>query len=120
METKNKKNNIGKVIAMGAGAAALVAAGYFFLGPNSKKNRKVTRGWMIKMKGEVVERMESMENITEETYHKLVDAVSGAYTSIGGKEEVAKLAKELKSHWKAISKKGISTAKKITKKKAKK
>ncbi len=105
MKKENKKSNIGKGIAIGAGLAALAAAGYFFLGPNGKKNRKMTRGWMIKMKGEVVEKLESMKDISEEAYNKTVDAVAKAYTATGGKEEVAKLAKELKSHWKSISKK---------------
>lgn len=113
---KNKEGGVGKAIAVGAGLVALTAAGYFFLGPNGKKNRKVTRAWMIKMKGDIVEKMESMKDITEESYHKIVDTVASAYMATGGKEEVAKIAKELKGHWKSISGKGKSKAKKVAKK----
>ncbi len=120
MKAKKNENNVGKVIAIGAGVAALTAAGYFFLGPNGKKNRRVTRAWMIKMKGDIVEKMESMKDITEEAYHKVVDTVAAAYTTIGGKEEVSKMAKELKGHWKSISGKGKSKAKKVVKKAVKK
>ena len=93
-----------KVVTIGAGAAALVAAGYFFLGPKGKKNQKKTRAWMIKMKGDVVEKLESMQDLTKEKYEAMVDAVGGAYTSAAdSKDEVTKLAKELKGHWKSIS-----------------
>jgi len=109
---KNKKSNVGKVVAVTAGLAALAAAGYFFLGPKGKQNRKAARGWMIKMKGEVIEKMEALKNISENEYHKIVDTAAKAYISSGGKKEVEKLAKELKSHWKSISKKKGTKAKK--------
>lgn len=112
MKKTIKKNNTGKILAIGAGVVALTAASYFFLGPNGKKNRDKTRGWMIKMKGEVVEKLESMQNITKETYDAVVDTISNVYTAVGGKTEVAKLSKELKSHWKAISDKAKAKTKK--------
>lgn len=117
---KKNTNNTGKVMAIGAGVAALAAAGYFFFGQNGPKNRKVTKGWMIKMKGDVVEKIEKVKDVTEDTYHNIVDTVAGAYVSKGGKEEVDKLAKELKSHWKSISKNGVSKVKKAVKKISKK
>ena len=111
------KSNIGKVLTIGTGAVALVAASYFFLGPKGKKNQKKTRAWMIKMKGDVVEKLESMEDITKGTYDAVVDTVSSAYEVIAGsKEEVAKLSKELKSHWKSISSKAMSKKTKESKK----
>lgn len=112
-----KKNNVGKVIAISAGVAALAAAGYFFLGPNGKKNRNKARGWMIKMKGEVVEKLESMQNVTKETYEAMVDTVSSLYVAVGGKIEVEKLAKELKGYWKIISNKATAKTKKVDSKK---
>lgn len=107
-----KDSNIGKAMAAGAGVVALAAAGYFFLGPKGKSNRTKTRGWMIKMKGEVVEKLESIEDVTKDAYDSVVDKVSSTYTAVGGKEEVAKLAKELKGHWKTISGKARKSAKK--------
>ena len=111
---KNAKSNIGKVVTVSAGVAAIAAASYFFLGSKGKKNRKMTKAWMIKMKGDVVEKMESMQDVTQEKYDALVDAAGSAYAKVAdSKDEVASLAKEIKSHWKTISKKAT---KKITKK----
>lgn len=108
MTKNNKSSSIGKVVTISAGVAAIAAAGYFFWGPDGKKNRAKTKGWMIKMKGDVVEKLESVQEITKETYDAIVDTVSGAYeTAAGGKEEVAKLARELKSQWKVISAKAM-------------
>jgi hypothetical protein len=50
---KNKNSTLGKAVAVGAGVAALAAAGYFFFGPAGEKNRKKMKGWVIKMKGEI-------------------------------------------------------------------
>ncbi len=121
MKTKTKtkstkSNNMGKAVAIGAGVVALAAAGYFFLGPRGKKHIAQTRGWMIKMKGDVVEKLETMHDVTKDAYDAVVDTVASAYTAMGGKEEVMRFSKELKSHWKAISKKAAVKAKKSGKK----
>lgn len=116
---QNKKN-IGKTARISAGLAALAAAGYFFLGPKGKKNQQKTRAWMIKMKGDVIEKLESVQDITREAYDAIVDTASGAYeAAAGSKEEVEKLARELKAHWKSISSKALK-ARKPTKKKNRK
>ena len=108
MPKNNNENNVGKVVTVGAGMAALAAAGYFFLGPKGKKNQRSTRAWMIKMKGDVVEKLESMQDITKETYDTLVDKVGVAYEAVAdNRDEVAQLATELKSHWKSISQKAM-------------
>jgi len=100
-----KNNNAGKVLAVGAGVAALAAVGYFFFGPNGQKNIKKTKGWMIKFKGDVVDKLENAKEVTEDKYHSIVDTVASAYTknNKATKEEIADLVKDLKKHWKAIS-----------------
>ena len=100
-----KNNNTGKVLAVGAGVAALAAVGYFFFGPNGQKNIKKTKGWMIKFKGDVVDKLENAKEVTEDKYHSIVDSVASVYTknNKATKEEVADLVKDLKKHWKAIS-----------------
>ena len=124
MSKKNTSSGMGKVVTISAGVAAIAAAGYFFWGPDGKKNRAKTKGWMIKRKGDVVEKLESVQEITKESYDAVVDTVAGAYeASAGGKEEVMKLARELKSQWKSISAKAMKAmpkAKKTVKKTAKK
>lgn len=118
---KNSKSNFGKVLSIGTGVLALAAASYFFWGPNGKKNQKKTRAWMIKMKADVVEKLESVQDISKEAYENIVDTVGDTYISVAeSKEEVAKLARELKSHWKFISGKGAQKKKKVLKKVAKK
>lgn len=118
---KNDKSNMGKVVAISAGVAAIAAASYFFFGPKGKKNRKMTQAWMIKMKGDVVEKLETAQDISKEAYDAIVDTAGKAYTTAaGGKEEVAKLAKELKSHWKSISGKAAVKKTRVASKKVKK
>lgn len=105
MKVQPKMNTGAKILAVGAGVAALAAAGYFFFGPNGTKNQKKMKGWMIKMKGDVVEKMEKAKDISEPTYHQIVDAIANKYASVktNSAEDVMKLAKELKKHWKSIS-----------------
>lgn len=117
MKTNNNKSNMEKAVAVGASIAALAAAGYFFFGPNSKKNIKKTRGWMVKMKGEVLEKIEAAKEVTEGEYNNIVDTVSKNYAYLGDNPDVGKLVKELKSHWKSISKSVLKTKTKKTTKK---
>jgi hypothetical protein len=112
---KKNKSNVGKVIAISAGVAALAAAGYFFFGPNGEKNRKKMKGWMIKMKGEIVEKMEKVKHVTEPLYHSIVDSVAKKYSATVDKKELASIVKELKTHWNSISGKK-PTVKKTVKK----
>ncbi len=123
---KEKKSNVGKVVAISAGVAALAAAGYFFFGPNGEKNRKKMKGWMIKMKGEIIEKLEAVKEVTEPVYESIVDSVSAKYAAVVDKKELADLVSELKKHWKSISgtkakakktvKKAVGTVKKAGKK----
>lgn len=46
----------GKKVAIGATIAAAGVAAYMLFGPDGKKNRKVVRGWAVKMKGEIIEK----------------------------------------------------------------
>ena len=105
MKVKPKSNTGVKVVAVAAGVAALAAAGYFFFGPDGAKNQKKMKGWMIKMKGDVVEKMEKTKDMSESAYHQIVDAIATKYASVktNNAEDVMKLAKELKKHWKSIS-----------------
>lgn len=114
---KTNKNTVGKVVAVSAGVAALAAAGYFFFGPSGEKNRKKMKGWIITMKGEVVDKLEKVQEVTEPVYHTIVDTVAKKYASIVDKKELDTLVKELKKHWKSIAgSKAKSTVKKAVKK----
>lgn len=102
----NDNNSSGaKTLALvGAGIAAL-AAGYYFLGPDGKRHQKHAKSWAIKMKADVIEKLEDAQDVTEEMYSDIVDSIAAKYDKgvIATKEEVDDLAKDLKKHWKQIS-----------------
>lgn len=109
---ENKKSN-GNDLAIGIGAAtvavAAAAAGAYFLygSKDASKNRKTVKGWMLKARGEVLEKIETMkDSLTEESYNKIIDGVVKKYISMkdGSAAEADALSQELKSHWKNIKK----------------
>jgi len=104
----------GKLAVLGASVAALAATTYFFWGPEGKKHQKKLKGWMIRMKGEVVEKLENAREITEPMYRQIVDSVATGYVK-GGKisrKEIEALVKDLKKHWKTIGRSAHSARKK--------
>lgn len=122
---KNKKGNkkgvsAGEVVGVGAGIAALAAASYILFGPQGKKNRKAIKGWTVKMKGEIIEKLEEAKEITEPVYHNIVDTIKAKYEKAKNvdQEDVDEVVAEIKKHWKALVK--DSKPKKKTKKVSKK
>ena len=117
------KTSTGTKIAIGEGIATLAAfaaAGYFLYGSkDGAKNRKKVKGWMLKAKGEVLEGVEKMKDVSEEQYNAIIHKVGAKYKAVKGIDpaEVDAMMKELHGHWKNI-KKSISPApkKKATKK----
>lgn len=110
---KNKKagDNTGKVIAIGAGVAAIGVMSYLLFGPAGKKNQKKLKGWMLKMKGEVMEKMEDAKEVTTSAYENIVDEVGKKYKSLKNIDS-AELAAEiasLKKGWKAVVSKSKKT-----------
>jgi hypothetical protein len=108
------QNNHGKktktALKTGAGLAALAAAAagiyYFYGSKEGAVRRKALKGWTVKARGEIMERLEKLENIDREAYNKIVDQVISRYrgvkdVSVG---ELLALGKELKGHWGNISK----------------
>lgn len=107
-----------KLAVIGASLAGLAATAYFFFGPKGKKHQKQTRAWAIKMKGDVIEKLETARNMSESVYHEIIDSVALKYEK-GKKashEEIRELARDLKKHWKTIS--GSAKSKRRTAKKA--
>lgn len=105
---KNKTNNGSeavKLAVLGASLAGLAASAYFFFGPNGKKNQKHAKSWAIKMKGDVVEKLEKAKEVSEPVYHQIIDTVAMKYAK-GAKisqVEIDEIAKDLKKHWKTMS-----------------
>ncbi len=119
-KTTTTNNTPAIVAGIGAGVAALAAAGYFIFGPKGAQNRKAVKGWTLRMKGEVLERIEKVKEVTPELYEKIVDEVGAKYLKVKGvgMEEVQALAGDLKKYWKAIAK--DAAPKKVIKKAVKK
>jgi hypothetical protein len=85
-----------------AGLAA-VAGGVFLYGTDAgKKKRKAIKGWMLKAKGEVIEKLENLKEVNEENYHKIVDAVETKYKALKSvaPEELARSCCRFKKSWK--------------------
>lgn len=106
---KNKKiSNTKKVVAVSAGVAAIGIMSYLLLGPSGKKNQKKIKGWMLKMKGEVMERIENAQEVSEEMYDSAIDEVAGKYKTLKNidSNDLIKEISALKRGWKAVVSKG--------------
>src|SRR4051812_3745764 len=93
------------ILAVGAGIAALATATYYFFGPKGERHRDELKGWMIRMKGEIIERIEDAKELTEPIYREIIDSVASTYaaTSKVTKEELSDFADRLKAQWKDIA-----------------
>jgi len=130
MENKIKKSSGAmKLFKIGAGLAALAATAYFLMDSKGKKNQIQVKSWAIKMKADVIEKLETANNISESVYHEIIDAVATKYEKElkSNPKEIRELAADLKNHWQAISGQVLAaksdieiTAKKIAAKKEKK
>ncbi len=96
----------GKVISAGIGVAALAALGaYFLTGKRGAKNRELIKGWTLKMKGDVLDKVEKVRKLDKKDYEKIVDEVSARYgrlEKVGG-AELKRLTGELKKAWTHVS-----------------
>lgn len=94
-----------KFIFLGATLASIAATAYFFLGSDGKKNQKNAKAWAIKMKGDIIEKLEKAGEISEIVYSEIIDSVAVEYEKEkkAGHEEIVELAEDLKKHWKALT-----------------
>lgn len=118
-----QKKESGVAVAMGLGALAALSAGAYFLYGTKEgaKKRVKIKGWMLKAKGEVLEKMEALKEVNEETYNKVLSTVMKKYEGLKNidQAEVALLVSDLKKHWGSI-KKHIDSATGVKKTAAKK
>jgi hypothetical protein len=108
MKKINKKGiSGGKMVAAGAGLAALAGGAYYLLGPKAKMHQKKASALMAKMKKEVASEMKKAKEVSTPLYHKAVDAIAENYAEQYKMHEgdIKAIAKKLKGEWKAVSKK---------------
>ncbi len=134
MAQKKTKKGISTAQKVGIGfgltAAAVTAAGAYFLygSKEASKNRTKVKGWVLKAKGDVLEALEKAEAITEKEYNTLVDTASKAYGTVkkATAGEVKDFKKEMHDHWAKLQKNTVvrkmatkkATPKKVSKKKS--
>ncbi|MDD5152935.1 MAG: hypothetical protein PHS95_03015 [Candidatus Pacebacteria bacterium] len=110
---------VGEIVAVGAGIAALSAAAYVMFGPDAKKNKKAVKSWAVKMKGEIIEKLEEAKEITEPVYQNIINTVHQKYENVKNidKTELMDAIADLRKQWNNMSK--DAKPKKKTKKSAK-
>lgn len=116
---KKKEFGVKEAIGIGAGIAALSAAAYVLFGPEGKKNRKIIRGWSVKMKGEIIEKFENAKELTEPVYNQIIENVQAKYAKLKNvdQEELVKVIGEIKKHWKTIKREATNKKPKVAKNK---
>ena len=123
---QTKKSHTAELAAAGV-AAAVVGLVFLYGSEAGKKRRKQIKGWTLKAKGEVLEKLEKAKEVNEEVYNKVVDSVMAKYGKLKNvtDEEIEPMIKEFKSHWKQVKKelapkkKPVAKKKPVTKKKTK-
>ncbi len=103
---KKQSKNVGEKVAIGVGVVALSVAAYLLFGAEGKKNRKMIRGWQVKMKGEIIEKLEAVKEITEPVYHNVVDKVIEKYAKLKhvDQEELLAIVADVRKQWKNMMK----------------
>jgi hypothetical protein len=87
-----------------AAAAAAAAGAFYFYGKDGAKHRRQLKSWMVKARGEVMENIEKLADVTQSGYDKAVEDVVKKYKKLKHitPAEINTLKKEFKGHWKSI------------------
>jgi hypothetical protein len=117
-QKKQETGNMGMIAGIGA-LAALSAGAYFLYGTKEGAKRRIKiKGWMLKAKGEVMEKLETLKEVNEEKYHDVVNMVMKKYQGLKNidQKDVEELVTDFKKHWKNINA-SLSPKKKVVAKK---
>lgn len=103
-ETKKSGSDTVGMAIIGASLAALAATTYFLFTQQSSKDKKLAKAWAIKMKGDVVEKLEKAKAVSEPIYHEIINAVAAEYEkqAKANPKEIKALAQDLKKHWETL------------------
>jgi hypothetical protein len=121
-QKKTTKSGNGMEIGLAVAGLTAIAGAVFLYGTDAgNKKRKEIKGWTLKAKGEVMEKLEKLKDVNEENYHKVVDVVAAKYKTLKtvAPEELDEVVADLKKSWKHIVKiaKANNTPKKAPAKK---
>ncbi|HVT75006.1 MAG TPA: hypothetical protein VHD69_01125 [Candidatus Paceibacterota bacterium] len=104
-DTKKSGSRAGAIIAGIAGLSAAAVGAYYLYGhEEAGKNRAKVKSWMLKAKGEVIDELENVRNVTESAYVSAVDTIAKKYRQIKSidEAELAEFITEMKDHWNGI------------------
>lgn len=90
------------IFAFLAGAAAMAAAGaYYLYGPDGKEHKRTLDKGVDRLKKEILTRMSELSDITQEKYEDVVDETMKKYGLVKriGKEKAGRLSLSLKKRW---------------------
>ena len=105
--TTTKSSHAGAIVSGLLGVPAAAVGTYFLYGhKDAAKNRAKVKGWMLKAKGEVLEKLEKIDDVTEGVYHSTLDTVVAKYNKLKNIDpaELEGFVKQMKSHWGGIKK----------------
>ncbi len=102
-----KKSGVGAtsvVLGLASLTAAAVGAYYLYGHKDASKNRGKVKSWMLKAKGEVLEQLENVQDVSESTYMSAVDAVAKKYNELKTIDpaELGSFIEEMRGHWTGI------------------
>ncbi|MDP1624949.1 MAG: hypothetical protein Q8L64_04225 [bacterium] len=115
MADKKKGAPVGAIAAgIAAVSAAAIGAYYLYGHKDAKKHRTTVKGWMLKAKGEVLEELEKVKDVSESTYASAVDAVAKKYHQLKQVDpaELEIFIREMRDHWDGIRRTVSKTSKK--------
>lgn len=112
-----KKSGMGTGIAVVATLAAAAGAYFIYGTKEGAKTKKKIKGWALKAKGEVLEKLENLKDVSEDKYKEVVASVMKKYEKMRDEhgDDLDAVTKELNGYWSHL-KKHIAPAKKTTKK----
>lgn len=124
-QKKNNSNKIGVSVGLGMLVAGIAGAYYLYGTKEGTKKRAKIKGWTLKAKGEVLEKLENLKDVNEVKYNEVLEMVMKKYRGLKNidRGEIDALVVDLKKHWKNITrhiKSEVKTGVKKTVKKAKK
>ena len=115
------------VVASIVGLTAAAIGTYYLYGhKDAEKNRAKVKGWMLKAKGDVLDELEKVQDVTESVYMAAVDGVAKRYAELKNIDaaDLGVFIGEMKDHWqgikKTLSSKPAKAVKKVVKPTSKK
>ncbi|MBI5221094.1 MAG: YtxH domain-containing protein [Candidatus Liptonbacteria bacterium] len=106
MKKVSSKAKVAAGLGVGLAVATAVVGAYFLHGKKGAKTRRQVKSWMLKARAEVMDQIEQAKSFNQRNYNQAIQAVAAKYSQLKNIDprEVDLLVKELRGHWRRISK----------------